>query len=64
VRYDKNVSTHRALVMDVDGVVSPVHGKTAWGDDVVTGRSGRCWCPHPVRKLDEIAATPDLAASG
>jgi hypothetical protein len=24
-------------VFDVDGVVSPVHGHTAWGDDVVAG---------------------------
>lgn len=26
-----------ALVMDVDGVVSPVHGNTPWGDDVIAG---------------------------
>ena len=32
------MATDRALVMDVDGVVAPVHGKTAWGDDVVAGR--------------------------
>lgn len=24
-------------IFDVDGVVSPVHGRTAWGDDVVAG---------------------------
>lgn len=28
---------HTALVMDVDGVVSPVHGANTWGDDVVAG---------------------------
>jgi hypothetical protein len=26
-----------AVVVDVDGVVSPVHGRTAWGDDVICG---------------------------
>mgnify|MGYP000212193544 FL=1 len=28
----------KALVVDVDGVVSPLHGTTTWGDDVVAGR--------------------------
>ena len=32
------MANHKALVLDVDGVVSPVHGTTLWGDDVVAGR--------------------------
>jgi hypothetical protein len=56
------VSTHRALVMDVDGVVSPVHGKTAWGDDVVAGRlfGPVLVSPTLCARLDEIAAAPDV----
>src|SRR3954468_20938219 len=26
-----------AVIVDVDGVVSPVHGHTAWGDDELAG---------------------------
>jgi hypothetical protein len=51
----------RALVVDVDGVVSPVHGHTAWGDDVVAGHVF-----GPVRvsptlcaRLDQIAELPN-----
>ncbi len=29
--------TQVAVMMDVDGVVSPVHGATVFGDDVVAG---------------------------
>jgi hypothetical protein len=31
------VSGARAMIVDVDGVISPVHGLTEWGDDVVAG---------------------------
>jgi hypothetical protein len=27
----------KALILDVDGVISPVHGHTAWGDDTIAG---------------------------
>jgi hypothetical protein len=58
------VATNRALVLDVDGVVSPVHGKTAWGDDVVAGTlfGPVLVSPTLCARLDEItAAAPDLA---
>lgn len=51
-----------AVVMDVDGVVSPVHGRTDWRDDVVAG-----WAFGPVsvspelcRRLDAITSRPDV----
>lgn len=31
------MTVRRILVLDVDGVVSPIPGPTAWGDDVVSG---------------------------
>lgn len=51
-----------ALVMDVDGVVSPVHGRTDWGDDVVAGRMfGDVYVsPEMCIRLDRIATTPGL----
>jgi len=56
------VVTNRALVMDVDGVVAPVHGKTAWGDDVVAGRlfGPVLVSPTLCARLDAIAAAPDV----
>jgi len=56
------VATNRALVMDVDGVVAPVHGKTAWGDDVVAGRlfGPVLVSPTLCARLDELAAAPDV----
>jgi hypothetical protein len=48
--------------MDVDGVVAPVHGKTAWGDDVVAGRlfGPVLVSPTLCARLDVIAAAPDV----
>ena len=51
-----------AAIFDVDGVVSPVHGGTAWGDDVV---AGNVFGPVPVSatlctRLDALAATPGV----
>ena len=56
------MATDRALVMDVDGVVAPVHGTTAWGDDVVGGRlfGPVLVSPTPCARLDVIAAAPDV----
>lgn len=53
-----------ALVMDVDGVVSPVHGRTDWGDDVVAGRvfSDVYVSPELCRRLDQLATMPDVCA--
>ncbi|WP_028650217.1 HAD domain-containing protein [Nocardioides halotolerans] len=52
----------RALIVDVDGVVSPVHGHTAWGDDVVAGEvfGPVLVSPTLCRRLDQLAARPDL----
>ena len=52
----------RALVVDVDGVVSPVHGHTAWGDDVVAGHvfGPVRVSPAMCARLDEIAELPNL----
>lgn len=52
----------RALILDVDGVVSPVKGTTAWGDDV---EAGWAFGPVPVSptlvaRLDDLATTPGL----
>lgn len=52
----------KALVLDVDGVVSPVHGPTGWGDDVTVGRvfgpvivsAGLCM------RLDALAQAPGV----
>lgn len=53
-----------ALVVDVDGVVSPVHGRTDWGDDVVAGRVfGTVYVsPEMCRRLDQLATLPDVCA--
>lgn len=50
------------LIVDVDGVVSPVHGVTAWGDDVVAGRlfGPVRTSPTLCAELDLIATTPGL----
>jgi hypothetical protein len=66
------VSRHRrshgplttALVIDVDGVVSPIGGATAWGDDVVAGHvfGPVLVSPALCRALDELAARPGVAA--
>ncbi len=52
----------RALIVDVDGVISPVHGHTAWGDDVVAGHvfGPVLVSPAMCARLDQIAASPNL----
>jgi len=52
----------KALILDIDGVVSPVHGHTAWGDDVVAGNVfGPAYVsPTMCARLDTIAEDPDL----
>jgi hypothetical protein len=37
VRSSASAPAKPAAIFDVDGVISPVHGHTAWGDDVVAG---------------------------
>ncbi|MEI2715369.1 MAG: hypothetical protein V9G04_19275 [Nocardioides sp.] len=60
---------HAALVLDVDGVVSPVHGSTAWGDDVDgygAGRGGIGNVPVSPRlntALDDLARRPGVTAA-
>lgn len=53
----------RALILDVDGVVSPVYGRTAWGDDVVAGQLfGPVFVsPKMCARLEVIANRPDLS---
>lgn len=55
-------SADKALILDLDGVVSPIKGDTAWGDDVIAG-----WAFGPVpvsptlcARLDHLAQQPDL----
>lgn len=59
---------HVALVLDVDGVVSPVHGATAWGDDVDgyargSGIGRVSVSPRLNAALDELASRPDVTAA-
>jgi hypothetical protein len=51
-----------ALILDVDGVVSPVHGSTAWGDDVVAGQlfGPVLVSPTLCGKLDRLAQQPKV----
>lgn len=51
-----------AVVVDVDGVVSPVHGRTDWGDDVVAGRvfGPVQVSPKLCHRLDRLTATPGV----
>lgn len=53
-------NTALAVVMDVDGVVSPVHGKTLFGDDVVAGHlfGPVHVSPTVCRELDQLSARP------
>jgi hypothetical protein len=55
--------SHRALVVDVDGVVSPVHGNTAWRDDVVAGSvfGPVHVSPAMCRRLDALAEVPGVS---
>lgn len=47
-------------MIDVDGVVSPVHGHTDWGDDVVAGHvfGPVLVSPGLCRRLDRLTARP------
>lgn len=53
----------KALIVDVDGVVSPVHGQTAWGDDVVAGHlfGPVVVSPTMCQLLDRLARNPAAA---
>lgn len=59
------MSATKTLVLDIDGVVSPVHPdphRPAWGDEIVVGN---VFGPVLVsaelcRRLDELAQRPDL----
>lgn len=60
---------HEALVVDVDGVVSPVSGSTAWGGDVDGyGRNrgvGRVpVSPRLNAALGDLADRSEVTASG
>lgn len=53
----------RAVIVDVDGVVSPVHGAgTAWGDDVVAGRvfGPVIVSPTMCTRLDQLNRVPGV----
>ena len=55
--------TRTVVVIDVDGTVSPVHGATAWGDDV---HAGHVFGPVEVSpalcaRLDALAGRPGVA---
>ena len=53
----------KALIVDIDGVVSPVHGRTAWGDDVTAGNvfGPVLVSPGLCARLDDLAQTPGLS---
>lgn len=52
----------RVVICDVDGVVSPVHGHTAWEDDVVAGNvfGPVHVSPTLCARLDELAQMPTV----
>lgn len=56
------VQVTRALVVDVDGVVAPVGGHTAWGDDVIAGDvfGPVLTSPSLCDRLDRLADMPGL----
>jgi hypothetical protein len=51
-----------ALIVDIDGVVSPVHGHTEWGDDVVVGNvfGPVLVSPRMCAALEDIANQPGV----
>ena len=53
----------KAVFVDIDGVISPVHGHTAWGDDVVAGNVfGPVYVsPTLCARLDGLATLPHLS---
>ncbi|WP_265443756.1 hypothetical protein [Flexivirga meconopsidis] len=53
-----------ALIMDIDGVISPVHGQTAWGDDVDAGPAIGQVLVSPAlnSRLDSLAKRPGVVA--
>lgn len=53
-----------ALVMDIDGVVSPIHGPTTFGDDQIAGHmlGPITISPTLTRRLDDIASRPGVIA--
>lgn len=53
----------KALIVDVDGVVSPVHGRSRWGDDLVAGQLfGPVFVsPALCARLDLLDRAPDLS---
>lgn len=61
-RHAWGVDQSKALLLDVDGVVSPVHGRTSWGDDVVAGHSFGpvATSPEMCERIDSLAKDPDL----
>lgn len=50
------------IVMDLDGVVSPVHGRTTWGDDVIVNPAwgGILASPLMCQRLERLADLPGL----
>ena len=53
----------RAVIVDVDGVVSPLDGHTAWGDDVVAGTLfGPVYTsPTMCARLNELCQAPNVS---
>lgn len=51
-----------AMMLDFDGVVSPVRGRTAWGDDVAAddGHPPVLVSPAMCARLDTLAAVPGV----
>jgi hypothetical protein len=58
-------TTRAALVLDVDGVLSPLHGHTTWGDDQIAGDlfGPVNISPKLVRRLEGIAGQPHVIAA-
>jgi hypothetical protein len=56
---------HLALILDVDGVVSPVGGRTAWGDDAVAGElfGPVLVSPTLCQRLDQLGQRPGVYAA-
>lgn len=61
-RHAWGVNQSKVLVLDVDGVVSPVHGRTSWDDDVVAGHSFGpvAASPEMCKRIDNLANDPEL----
>ena len=60
-----NTAPSAALVLDVDGVLSPLHGHTTWGDDQIAGDlfGPVHLSPALVLRLEAITGQPHVLAA-